>query len=359
MKLLDKIIKKEIKSLTRIQDFFDQRYEYLRLDKNERLLPFSQKDLAQFKKKINSESLSGYGELGAAYRALARALKVKTDQLLLASGSDLAIKSVYEACVERGDNVVLHLPSYAMYRVYANMFGAQVRGVLVKNDWCPDIDAMLKLVDNKTKFMCLESPNGFVGTNVDIKDIKRCAAYLAKKNVLLMIDESYHYVENQRSQVIDLIKQFSNLIITQTLSKGHGLAGVRVGYLIGDPEVISFIARVRPMHEVTSLTALAVEWVLENPHMVAEFQRSIKESKKYLIESLTALGIEHKDTHGNFMLLYLPESGVTRDMVSKLKDKKILVRRPFEESFLKGWTRICIGSLKDSKIFISTLKKLL
>ena len=359
MKLIEKVIKEEIKALTRIKDTFDKRYDYLRLDKNERLLPFAKKELARFKKMIDSDSISGYGELGNLYRRLAAYLGVKDDQLLLATGSDLAIKSIYEACITKGDNVVLHLPCYAMYRVYAKMFGAEVRGVSIKDDWSPDIQKMLGSVDDKTKFVCFENPNGFVGTEISIKDIGTCASELNKKDVLLVLDEAYYYIENKKSEAVGLVKKYPNLIISQTFSKGHGLAGLRMGYLIGDPQLIAYISRVRPMHEITSLTALAAEWVLDNPGMLSGFQRSIGKSKQYLKKELSKLKIKYKDTHANFMLLYLPDEGDTKSIALRLRKEGILIRRPFEEAYLKGWSRVCVGSPEDSKAFISALNKLL
>jgi len=359
VKLIKKVVRSEIRDLTRIKDTFDQRYEYLRLDKNERLLPFAKKDLNKFRKMVSSESLSGYGELGRLYRRLAKYLKVSEEQVFIASGSDLAIKSIYEACVEKEDNIVLHLPCYAMYRVYAKMFGADARGVSIRDDWSLNIDGMLRCVDDRTKFVCLENPNGFVGTKVDIKDVEKCASWLNKKDVILILDEAYCYVENTRSKAINLVKKYPNIVISQTFSKGHGLAGVRAGYLIGNPQLIGYISKVRPMHEVTSLTALAAEWVLNNPRMLLEFQKSIRQSKAYLEKELALLGIKYKNTHANFMLIYMPDEGRTKAMALRMRKEGILIRRPFEEPYLKGWSRVCVGSLKDSKVFIEVLKKLL
>ncbi len=359
MAISNKIIKKEIQGLIRINDAFNRRFDYLRLDKNERLLPFNIEQLDKFKAGIRFEDISGYAELGAVYKKLSVYLGVRKDQLLLASGSDLAIKSVYEACVDRGDNVVLHAPSYAMYRVYAKMFGAKEKIIPVQKDWRADIPEMLSQVDSRTKFLALENPNGFVGTGISPDEIEYCARRLKKKNVLLLVDEAYHYIEHTKSKTVNLITKYPNLIISQTFSKAHGLAGARIGYLIGDSKLIEYISRVRPAHEITSLTARAVEWVLENPCMLSEYQKEIIKSKAYLKKELLNLGIRYLDTHANFMLLYIPDEKDTAGLPLKLRDRKILIRQPFQEEYLKGWSRVCVGSLSDSKVFIKALKEIL
>lgn len=359
MDLIQKVVKKEIKQLERLKDTFDDRFDYLRLDKNERIIPFNEPELNKFKSNIKSEDISGYAELGPVYRKLASYLGVKVDQIFLASGSDLAIKSVYEACVEARDNIILHKPSFAMYVVYASMFGAGIKSIPIKKDWLIDVDRMLSSVDDKTKMMVIENPNGFIGTKPDTAIIEHCAGYLAKKDIILLLDEAYYYIENLACASHRLILKYPNIIISQTFSKCHGLAGARFGYLIGDPELIQYISRVRPMHEITGLTACAVNWILDHPDILKKYQHTIKESKHFLTKELDRLDIKHKDSHGNFILIHFPDSGLTKDMANKLKNKKILIRRPFEESYLKGWSRVTVGSLHDSEIFIKALKDIL
>jgi len=356
---IEKLFKKEIRELERVKDTLDERFEYLRLDKNERLLAFDEELFNEFKANVKSEDLSSYAELGFVYRVLAEYLNVSTEAMLLASGSDLAIKSIYESCVERGDNVVLHAPSYAMYRVYAKMFGAEPRMVPVGSDWNLDVQGMLSRVDNNTKMLVIENPNGFVGSKPSLDEIRECAGFLTKKGAILLIDEAYLYVENDRSETIPLIAEYPGMIVSQSLSKGHGLAGARAGYIVADTEIMRYISRVRPMHEVTNLTGLAIEWVIRHPEILAEYQQMIRKSKDYLKAEISLLGIPYKDTHANFVLFYFPEEGKTRGITQRLKDNMILIRRPFEESYLKGWCRICVGTLDDCRQFMDTLKQLL
>ncbi|MGE0268317.1 MAG: histidinol-phosphate transaminase [Candidatus Omnitrophota bacterium] len=357
-RLIDKLIKPQVKGLVRIKDTFDDRFDYLRLDKKERLIPFDEKLFAEFKSNIRFEDLSGYAELGETYRKLAAYLKVSEKQVLLASGSDLAIKSVYEACMNEGDNVVLHVPGYAMFRVYANMFGVEARMIPINKDWTLDYDGMLSRVDVRTKMVVIENPNGFVGTKPDMSEIERYAQYLLEKDVLLMLDEAYFYINETECHSRRLIERFPNVILSQTFSKAHGLAGLRVGYLVGEETLIEYISRVRPMHEITSLSACATRWILDHPEILEENQRSIAQGKLFLIDELRKRDIEARDTHANFVMVYVPDEGRTADLSRRLKEEKILVRRPFEESFLKGWSLICVGAEQHSIQLIEAIDKI-
>lgn len=359
MELIDKVVKKEIRNLDRIKDTFDDRFDYLRMDKNERIIPFAEELLDEFRSAIQSEDISGYTELGFIYRKLASYLKVDPLQILLANGSDLAIKSVYEACVEKGDNIVLHMPSFAMYRVYAWMFGAEFKSIPVREDWSVDLEKMLGAVDSHTKMLVLENPNGFVGTRPDFSQIEHCASELKKKDVILLIDEAYYFIENSVCKTCDLISKNPNIVITQTFSKCHGLAGTRFGYLVGHPDLMQYISRVRPMHEITGLTARAVEWILDHPEILDDYKMAIRENKAFLIKGLEGLGFKCRDSHGNFILVCFPNESSSKDMTQKLKDRNILVRRPFKESYLKGWCRVTVGSSKDSEVFIKAVREII
>ena len=356
MDFYKKIIKPEIRSLVRIKDTFDERFEYLRLDKNERLHPFNEELFLEFKESIRPEHLSGYFELGSTYKRLSEFVGVKPEQLFLGAGSDLALKSVYEACVGRGDGVILPWPCYAMNTVYANMFGAEMKLVGINESWHFDIGQMLSKVDDDTKILLLENPNGVAGTKPTKDEIHECARFLLKRGVILLVDEAYLYIESNRSHTCEIIEEYPNVIIAQSFSKAPGLAGLRVGYLVGEAKLIQYISHVRPMHEISSLSALAVGWVLDHVQLIEEYRRGLLDSKAYLKENFAAIGVEYRDTHANFILGFLPDEGRSRGMTVKLKKAKILAKGPFEHRGLRGWMRFTVGTRADSERLVEAIK---
>ena len=359
MKLISHIIKKEIKQLKRNNFFIENRFNYLRLDNNERLLPLKKKDLKSFKFSIKDDDIMGYTDIHNTYKNLAKFLKVDIDQLLIAAGSDIAIRSVFETFVSKRDTIVLQSPSYAMSQVYAKMFGAKIKYFKTNKNFTVEPKNVYRQIDNKTKLVIIENPNGFVGNIFKIREIEEFAKNFLAKNILLLIDEAYFYVENNSFDKKYLLKKYPNVIISQTFSKGHGLAGVRFGYLISNSKIMNYLKKVRPMHEISSLSAKAANWVFEKSHMHKEFRKSIKQSKEYLMRELLLLKIKYKMTTANFFLIYAPNFGRTKNIYNKLKQKKILIRRPFDQKGLNGWIRITVGSLSDSKKFILALKSII
>jgi len=359
MKPISHIIKKEVEKLKRKNFLTENRFNYLRLDNNERILPLKKNDLKSFKLSIKEDDIMGYTEIYSTYKNLAKFLKVDINQLLIAAGSDLAIKTVFETFIKKGDSVVLQSPSYAMSQVYAKMFGAKIKFYKADKNFAVKSSNIYKQIDRKTKLVIIENPSGFIGSFFKKEEIAKFARNFYKKNILLLVDEAYFYVENNNFDKNNLLKKYPNLIISQTFSKGHGLAGARFGYLISNSKIMNFLKKVRPMHEISGLTAKAANWVFKKPHMHKEFQKSIKLSKQYLMKELLLLKIKYRMTKANYFLIYAPNFGKTKDVTKKLKQKKILIRRPFDQKELKGWIRVTVGGLSDSKKFIFGLKSII
>ena len=213
-KLIEKLIKKEIKDLKRIDGSFEKRFDYVRLDKNERLLLFSKRDLKSFKSSILDNDLLGYAELYKTYKKLAKFLKVNTNQILIAAGSDMAIRSIFETFIQSKDSVIVQSPSYAMTQVYTKMYGAKIKFYTANNKFKLNYSDIYKKIDKKTKLVVIENPNGFIGNKLKFSEIELLSKFLLKKQILLLIDEAYFYVENNTFDKKTLIKKYPNVIIS-------------------------------------------------------------------------------------------------------------------------------------------------
>ncbi|MBI5197159.1 MAG: aminotransferase class I/II-fold pyridoxal phosphate-dependent enzyme, partial [Nitrospirae bacterium] len=137
-------------------------------------------------------------------------------------------------------------------------------------------------------------------------------------------------------------------------SKAHGLAGARMGYLIADAKVIERIARVRPMHEVTSITALAATWLLDHPEILKDYQQMVRAGKELLKNACALLGIGYRETPANYVLLKFPDPVATCDFLFK---EKILVKKPYAYGPMKDYCRVCISDLNDMKHLVEALRK--
>src|SRR4051794_19416474 len=256
-KSIDRYVKSAILNLQRevIRDELAERPAYLRLDKNKNLHAFDDEPFEAFKQSIKQELVWGYPNLRPIYEKVAQQNGVGVDQVLLANGSDVAIKAVFDACIEPGDQVILHAPSYFMYEVYAQLAGSELTSVPIGKDWLPDVDKMLAAAGPKAKMMVIEDPSGFVGTSISVAQMRELAGHLHKRGILLLIDEAYLYVSGDRSEHLALLHDFDNVMISRTMSKAHGLAGARVGFLLSNAELMAQIYKCRPLYEISAFSA--------------------------------------------------------------------------------------------------------
>jgi histidinol-phosphate aminotransferase len=349
---MNRLIKKRIKELDRTDNTFMDKSNYLRLDKNERIFDFDKDTFDEFVGLIKSYHLSSYPSIESTYEKLSNYLGVERKQVLLSAGSDIAIKSIYEACISENDKIVLPYFCYAMYNVYGKMFGANVTSVKSDIDWEFDIDKMLGEVDKNTKMFVLENPSGTFGSKLSFRIIEKCSKFLRDKGVLFLVDEAYSKDNRIDLNINNLMKECPNFVISRSFSKFSGLAGLRVGFLVGSECLIKDISKVRPMHEITSISSLAVEWVLDHPELIDKYNDVLDSSKKYLQDQFLNLGIRYRSSEANFVFAYLPY----KDISAEIEKCGIILKPPFSKEYLDGWTRITVGTLEDSKRLVREIK---
>ncbi|RYH71071.1 MAG: aminotransferase class I/II-fold pyridoxal phosphate-dependent enzyme [Alcaligenaceae bacterium] len=355
---ITKYVKSAVLNLQRevIRDELAERTAYLRLDKNENLHAFDDEPFEAFKRSINQELIWGYPNLRPIYGKIAQQNGVGADQLLVANGSDVAIKAVFDACIEPGDQVILHSPSYFMYDIYAQLADAELTSAPVDKDWLPDLDKMLEIAGPKAKMMVIEDPSGFVGTSITGEQMRDLARRLHERGILLLIDEAYLYVSSDRSEHLALIGDFDNVMIARTMSKAHGMAGARVGFLLANAELMAQVYKCRPLYEISALSAFAAEWVLDHPEIVADFREVVASSKAKIFGALDAQGVQYRDTRGNFVLVHCAKTSA-EELVANLAATGILVRRPFSNSLIADWVRVSVAGPWATRKFLEAFEK--
>ena len=346
-------VKGNIRDVHRVEDSYVDRSTLIRLDKNERSIPFKEKDLKVLKEYINSLTICGYPQPDPLYKKLATYLNVDRENLYITTGSDLAIKTVFETFINDGDSILMHSPSYAMYSIYADIFGVKKIEVPFANNLSFDLYDFIDKINDKISMVVLENPNGFVGVEFLEKDIITLIKKAQKTQTLVIIDEAYfHFC---RTSVINYVQDFDNLIIIRTFSKAFSMAGVRLGYIVANNELVSMLTKVKPMHEVTGLAIAIGEYMLEKIDIMENYVKMIEDSKEYIARRAKEKGYEVFLAHTNFFLLKLTEGMQSQYFKDEMYKRNILVRRPFTQDFLKGWVRITIGNKEQMQCFIEAV----
>ena len=312
--------------------------DLLWLDKNENLDP----QLFEFNKKIWSEmdpiALSTYPECASLYKKLANWLNLAPENLILTPGSDGAIRMVFEAFVNEGDLVVHTSPTFAMYPVYSQIFGARVNPLVYENSIDgPRLTAnqiISHLKHNKPKLFCLPNPDSPTGNVILPNDLRKIIELCASQDTVVLIDEAYHPFYDWTC--VQWISEFQNLVVARTFAKAWGLAGLRIGYAVGHSELIKYLHKLRPMYEVSTVSIAMMEKMLDYSENMRLSVNRINDGKNYFANEMTKLGLKVLYTHGNFLHVNFGKYAHT---VHQSLRGKVLYRLDFKDLCLSGYSR--------------------
>ena len=345
-------------NIQRVKNPQERRGSFLRLDKNENTIGFDKEITELLKSQITSDFLSAYPEIDSLYGKIASHLKCGENNIYITSGSDAAIKAVFEVFVEKGDKVALLDPTYAMYYVYGETFGAELLKINFKEDLSLDAENILNLIEKeRPKLICLANPNAPTGTIISPEDIKKIAVFCLKYDIIILIDEAYYpYYPHS---AFPLILDFPNLIITRTFSKAFGLASCRLGFAVGQPEIIGYLYKVRPMYETNAFAAKFGELILDNYGIVEKNVEEVNRAKEYLEKELSDSGIPFFKSYANFMLIDVSSFEKAVQIRQEMKNRKILIAGGFKTAPLEKCIRVSIGNIEQMKYFFDNLKQII
>jgi len=345
--------KANIEKLYRTPPDTGSRKGLLRLDKNDRLIPFPKEIWNRFMELFDETTVMTYPEQEEFYQRLASYIGVPREHILLSLGSDLAIKMVYETFIDAGQEVQLHLPSYAMYSVYNNIFQADASSISFNEYLELDVKKFIDNISEDTRMVVVENPNGFIGGRLEKKDLKRIAEKANLTDTIFLIDEAYYQFMGNTAQ--ELYLGYDNVIIVRSFSKDFGMAGLRCGYLLSQKQNIDFLYRVKPMNETNSAAIAFGLAILDYPNLIQDYIEDVKKSVTFLKGALSSSGFKFAGGNGNFLIIFVGDA--INKIIKLLKERGVLVRRPFQVESLHGWMRVGIGTIADMEQFIDYFKE--
>ncbi len=232
-------------------------------------------------------------------KELARLLNINENQLIFGNGSDEIIVLATRAFTQEGDEVIIAKPSFLIYEIASKISGAAIRFVPLK-DFRYDLEGMLKAITPKTKIIFVGNPDNPAGTYIDQFQVKNFLKSI-RKNILVFFDEAYFEFVRRKNypDTISLLRDYRNIIVTRTFSKMYGLAGLRVGYGIGDKDVISILDRIREPFNINSLAQAGALACLKNKNYYTKILHNLEKERKYLYKSVTQLGLKFIDSVTN------------------------------------------------------------
>ena len=287
-------------------------------------------------------------------KKLADFLDIDVNQLLLSNGSD-AIMGLLLTCfaLHTDKHVITHDYAFSIYKVQSNTDAIPIRSIPTKN-WTVDIDAMINACNDKTVLMFIANPNNPTGLLINHQDIARLLESIPKTTILVL-DEAYYeyasstYYENSLS----LLKKHRNLVITRTFSKAYGLAGLRIGYAIADPQIIKLLYTIQLPFAVNSLAMLAASAAIDDQAFIEHTVKQTKEGMLQMQKGLALLNIQHLPTEANFITLDCGTDGT--HIFHELQTYGIIVR-PLSAYGMNNYLRVTIGTKEQNIRFLDTLR---
>jgi histidinol-phosphate aminotransferase len=286
--------------------------------------------------------------------ALSEIKRVPENKILLGNGSDEVLDLLFRAfCEPNKNNVITLPPTYGMYGVLANLNAIENREVLLNSEFEPQVDKILSKVDQNTKMIFLCSPNNPTGNSFADESI---VTLLKNFNGIVVLDEAYIDFSEKESWLQE-INDYPNLVITQTLSKAYGMAGIRLGILYASTEIITVLNKIKPPYNVNVLTQTKALQYLENRETVKQQITQIKNQRNLVYRQLlnTSFVKEIYKTDANFILCKVDDAN---KRYNQLLEKRIVIRNRTNDALCKNCLRITIGTESENQKLIEVLKEL-
>jgi histidinol-phosphate aminotransferase len=282
---------------------------------------------------------------------LAAQRKISPNQILLGNGSDEVLDLLFRAfCEPSTDNVITLPPTYGMYGVLANINNVENKEVLLSTDFEPQVDAILDAVTENTKMLFLCSPNNPTGNSFSDENV---VSLLQNFNGLVVIDEAYIDFSKKQSWVNEL-DEYPNLVITQTLSKAYGLAGIRLGVCYASSQIIAILNKIKPPYNVNELTQKRALLRLADIEKIQMEIDSIIIQREDLLKVLLNVKFVSKiyPTEANFILIKVDDANRRYD---ELIAKGIVIRNRTTQPLCENCLRLTIGTAEENKKLMEAL----
>ncbi|MBE9051767.1 histidinol-phosphate transaminase [Nostocales cyanobacterium LEGE 11386] len=324
--------------------------QIIKLNSNENPYPPSPMALAVLRN-IDGEWLRRYPEpFGGQFRqAASKVLGVPSDWIIVGNGSDELLNLVIRACTEPGRKVVYPMPTYVLYVTLSQMQAAEVVEIPYSEDYKLPLE---ELVAANGAVTFIASPNSPSGHVVSINELRKLASQLSG---ILVIDEAY--VDFAAENALDLVKEFENVIVMRTLSKGYSLAGLRLGFGIANPQLLHGLFKVKDSYNIDAIACAVGTAAITDQAYKNACAAKVKASRTQLATDLQKLGFQVWDSQTNFLLVQPPQDNAEY-LYQKLKAQNILVRY-FPQPRLDNKLRITVGTDEQNQILVETLTHLL
>lgn len=284
---------------------------------------------------------------------------VPQEWITLGNGSNDILELAAHALVQPGQSVIYAQYSFAVYALATQAVGAAAIVVAAKN-YGHDLDAMAQAIMSDTRLIFIANPNNPTGTFIPAAQIE-AFLQIVPPHVVVVLDEAYNefLAPELQYESIGWVRQYPNLLVSRTLSKAYGLAGLRIGFGIAQPSITDLLNRIRQPFNVNCLAQAAAVAALNDSVFLQKSAQINADGYRQLTQAFDAMNLEYVPSFGNFVLVRVGNEDSAGARVNLALLKQGVIVRPVGNYGLPQWLRISIGLPKENAVFLDALKKIL
>ncbi len=326
----------------------------LRLDFNENPIGCSPKVLKMLKS-LTREDLAIYPEYERLKNKVATHFKVEQDQLILTNGVDEGIKLIIDTFISPEDEILLPIPTFSMFEIYASIVGCQITKILYNTDLSFPSEKTVDSISNRTRLIILANPNNPTGSIIPEESVLEIIKIANKKGILVFLDEAYY--DFYGKTYLPRINNYQNLIISRTFSKAYGLAGLRLGVLFSNKNISKSFKKVLSPYSVNNLAVMAALVALDDDQYIKDFSNMIKQNREFMKSELEKLGLKVFPSQTNFLIADFGDACM--HVYNELRKQGILVRNRSDYPLLDNCLRLGVGNKEQTERLLNAIRDIL
>jgi histidinol-phosphate aminotransferase len=292
-------------------------------------------------------------------KIIAKQEGVDIDNIIMGNGTDDLIDCVIRMFIDHKSNIIVVEPTFSMYKYSSSMIGSSYTPVLLEPNFDLNLNKLKSNIQSNTKIIFICSPNNPTANQFSIQKIE---ALLKSTDRIVVIDEAYvDFADYSLSKDTDLIAKYDNLVILKSYSKSWGLAGLRAGYAIADPEIISFLRSIRKVYNFNIVAqSMLLELYANYDYIDSKIKEIIKE-REWLIKRLSEFDdLQVFPSQTNFILIRLKTKKIEiKTLMDKFLTKNVLIRDRSKLPLLNNCFRITVSKREINSYILEILEKIL
>ena len=333
-------------------------YDGLRLHQNENTGGCSPRVLEALRT-LRADQIAFYPPYASATEACARYLGVSADTVALTNGLDEGIMGIAVACLRQPvggpvPEAIIPEPAFEIFAIDTEIVGGRAVRVVPRPDFSFPLDDVLAAVTARTRVVFLTNPNNPTGVKMP-KDAIRTIARAIPNEAIVFLDEAY--AEFSGETFLPELPSFLNVIVGRTFSKAYGLAGLRIGCLVGAPDRLDPIRLAIPVYGVNIAAVVALRAALEDPSHLEEYFRQVTESKALLYAACDRLGLTYWKSAANFVLVHAGDRAA--ELVKGAAERGVYLRDRSTEPGCDGCVRIATGIVEHTRRCVAVMEEVL